>query len=103
MSIFEAGMLICFGCAWPVNIYKSITSGSTKGKSLYFMLIVELGYIFGVIHKLLYSRDIVLFLYILNFAMVLVDIALYFRNRRREKFLELRQAAESEPDTAENR
>ncbi len=85
MSIFEAGMLICFGLAWPVNIYKSVTSRSTKGKSVFFLYVVIVGYIFGIIHKLLYSPDLVLGLYLLNIAMVTADIILYYRNRHYEK------------------
>ncbi len=89
MSIFEAGMLICFGLAWPVNIYKSITSRSTKGKSVFFLYVVEVGYVSGIIHKLLYSPDLILGLYILNLLMVLADIILYYRNRRHEKAAEI--------------
>ena len=85
MSIFEAGMLICFGLAWPVNIAKSLKTRSAKGKSVFFLFVIELGYVFGITHKLLFSRDFVLALYILNFAMVLVDILLYFRNLRLDK------------------
>ncbi len=88
MSLFEAGMLLCFGFAWPTNIYKSVKSKSTKGKSQQFLLIIEVGYVFGIIHKILYSQDIVLVLYILNFVMVAVDTALYFINRKRERDLE---------------
>ena len=84
LSIFEAGMLICFGLAWPANIYKSIKSRSTKGKSVTFLMIVILGYIFGIIHKILYSRDIVLILYFINVLMVLVDLALYYWNKKYE-------------------
>jgi hypothetical protein len=84
MSIFEAGMLICFGLAWPVNIYKSIKSKSTGGKSEVFLLIILVGYAFGITHKILYSRDIVLVLYIINVMMVLVDTGLYYRNKKYE-------------------
>ena len=84
LSIFEAGMVICFGLAWPANIYKSIKSRSTKGKSVLFLIIVILGYIFGITHKILYSRDIVMVLYIINLLMVLVDLALYFWNKKYE-------------------
>ena len=79
-SIFEAMMLICFGVAWPASIYKSWTSRTTAGKSLVFLLIVEAGYIAGLTHKILYNRDAVLFLYLLNGLMVLADIFLYVRN-----------------------
>ena len=84
MSIFEAGMLICFGASWPLDIYKSLKSRSTAGKSVMFMIVLNVGYIFGVINKIIYSRDVVLVLYIINFLMVSVDICLFFRNRRIE-------------------
>lgn len=82
MSIFEIGMLICFGAAWPASIVKSYRSRSTKGKSILFLCILFVGYIFGILHKVYYRYDYVIFLYILNSVMVLTDIILYFRNRR---------------------
>jgi hypothetical protein len=81
MSFFEAIMLICFGAAWPASIYRSYVSKSIKGKSLLFLLIIEIGYIAGIIHKILYSPDLVIYLYFLNLFMVAIDIGLYFRNR----------------------
>jgi hypothetical protein len=84
LSIFEAGMLLCFAASWPVNIYKSWKSRATGGKSLLFSFIVEIGYASGIIHKFLHSRDIVMALYVLNFLMVAVDICLFFRNKRIE-------------------
>jgi len=85
MSLFEAGMLLCFGLAWPVNIYKSFKSRSTKGKSVSFLFIILIGYVLGITHKLLYNRDIILVLYIVNFLMVMTDIVLYYCNYHREK------------------
>ncbi len=84
MSLFEALMLMAFGFAWPTSIYKSIRSRSTKGKSLSFLIIIWLGYVSGMLHKILYSFDFVIYLYILNFLMVSIDIALYCRNRKLE-------------------
>ncbi len=84
LSIFEAIMLLCFGLAWPFSIIRSVKSRSTKGKSLFFLIIIETGYISGTIHKLIYSTDLVMVLYILNGLMVLTDIVLYFINRRKE-------------------
>lgn len=82
MSIFEIIMLVCFGLAWPVSIYKSYTSRETKGKSVIFLFVVIIGYISGITHKLLYSRDWVVFLYILNLLMVTTDVLIYYRNVR---------------------
>jgi len=85
MSIFEIGMLLSFGAAWPVSIYKAYKSQSTGGKSWVFSAVVIIGYISGIIHKLLYSRDAVMYLYMLNAIMVSIDLCLWFRNRKIEK------------------
>ena len=69
MSPFEAGMLICFGISWPMSI----------AKSPLFMGIVDLGYVSGILHKIFYRPDWVIWLYVLNFAMVSFDLFLYFR------------------------
>lgn len=85
MSIFEIGMLLSFGAAWPVSIYKAYKSQSTGGKSWVFSAVVIIGYISGIIHKLFYSRDAVMYLYMLNAIMVSIDLCLWFRNRKIEK------------------
>jgi hypothetical protein len=82
VSIFELLMLLCFGAAWPVSIYKSLVTKSIEGKSVLFLYIILLGYIAGVTHKILYSYDFIIYLYILNGVMVLTDILLYYRNKR---------------------
>jgi len=78
MSIFEAGMLLCFGISWPFAIAKTYKTKSVKGVSLLFLSLVFIGYIFGIMHKYLYSMDWVVFLYIYNGALVLTQIILYF-------------------------
>ena len=78
MSFFEAGMLICFGISWPFAIAKVIKTKSVKGVSLLFLSLVFIGYILGIIHKYLYSLDMVMFLYVYNAALVLTQIILYF-------------------------
>lgn len=83
MSIFELIMLVCFGLAWPVNIYKTLTTESVEGKSVGFMYVIVIGYISGIIHKFLYSRDFVLVLYVINLIMVSADIILYHLKVRR--------------------
>lgn len=85
MSIFEIGMLVCFGAAWPASIVKSWRSKSTNGKSILFLLIIFIGYISGILHKWFYRYDLVIFLYCLNALMVLTDMLLYFRNKRIER------------------
>lgn len=95
MSLFETGMLLCFGAAWPLNIYKSFKSRTAAGRSILFQWAILAGYVCGITHKLLYSRDVVLYLYILNFIMVAADTVLYFRNKRLDRQREMETAARS--------
>ena len=81
MSPFEIIMLVCFGLAWPFSIYKSYTTRQVGSKSLIFLLALLVGYIAGILHKLFFLYDAVIYLYILNGTMVSIDIALYIRNR----------------------
>lgn len=84
MSIYEVIMLLCFGAAWPFSIYKSYTSRSTKGKSIIFLVVLIVGYIAGILNKIFYNMDPVIYLYILNLIMVSIDALLWIRNRRLE-------------------
>jgi len=77
-SIWEISMLLCFACSWPVSIIKSLRTKIVAGKSPLFMSIIMLGYICGIIHKIVYNSDVVIFLYIFNFLIVGVDLFLYF-------------------------
>ncbi len=81
MSIFEAGMMICFGGSWPLAAYKTYKGKGVHGKGRYFSLVIMLGYICGITHKLLYSRDVVIWLYIINMAFLLTDMILWYRYR----------------------
>lgn len=85
MSIFEMIMLICFGAAWPFSIYKSYTSKSTSGKSIFFLIVIMIGYVSGIINKLFYNYNWVIYLYILNLTMVFIDTMLYVRNSKAQK------------------
>ena len=77
-SIWEVLFLICFAVSWPISIIKALRTKVVIGKSPIFMALVILGYIFGIIHKMLYSRDIVIFLYVFNALLVSIDLFLYF-------------------------
>lgn len=82
LSVFEIIMLLCFGAAWPFSISRSYRSRSNAGKSLGFLYVVLTGYIAGVLHKIIYNYDAVIYLYALNGVLVMVDIMLYYRNGR---------------------
>lgn len=88
MSEFlEIGMIVLFGISWPMDIIKSIKTKTTEGKSILFLIIVFIGYISGVVSKLISPsfKWYTMFFYILNMTMVGIDISLYIINRRNEK------------------
>ena len=93
-EIFEVIMIVSFGASWPMNVIKSYRSRTAKGKSLAFLLLIFFGYIAGIVSKLInagYMAQIgtkwyVLFFYVLNLVMVGIDLALYLRNARIDKF-----------------
>lgn len=75
-SPFEIAMLVCFGASWPVSLRKTIMTRTRKGKSRFFLLLVFVGYVAGVLHKMVYNLDWVVYLYALNGVMVLADLLL---------------------------
>ena len=92
-EILEVVMIVSFGASWPLNVIKSYKARTTKGKSLAFLLLIFLGYVAGIISKLVndgYMAQIghkwyVLFFYILNFIMVGADLLMYARNYKLDK------------------
>lgn len=86
-EVFEIIMIVCFGFSWPMNVIKSYRARTTKGKSMPFLLLIIIGYIFGIASKIIGGsfKWYVLFFYVLNLAMVSVDLALYVRNYRLDK------------------
>lgn len=89
MSYFELGMMICFGISWPVSVIKSIRSKTTGGKSIVFSICIFVGYILGILHKLLFSLDYAIYVYLFNLIMVGLDIVFYAINYQRDKKREL--------------
>ncbi len=86
VTVFESIMLICFGLSWPISVYKSLKSRSTKGKSVLFTLAIIVGYVSGIIGKVVGGNlNYVFVLYLINLAFVSVDLSLYFINKKREK------------------
>ena len=86
MQIFDFIMLACFGLSWPISVYKSIKSKSTQGKSLVFIIAIIIGYISGIIGKIVNDQlTYVLIIYCFNLMVVSIDLILFFINRKREK------------------
>ena len=42
-EIFEILMLVSFGASWPLNVIKSYKARTTKGKSIFFLILIEVG------------------------------------------------------------
>ena len=91
-DLLEALMIFCFGLSWPISIRKSWVSRTAKGKSLFFEVFLLVGYICGIVRKIMLSvnpgtnKDVLFFLsfffYVLNFIEISIDVALYFRNKK---------------------
>ena len=88
-ELLETCMMILFGLSWPMNIIRSVRSRTAKGKSVWFLCFIILGYLAGIAAKITAGNvTYVLFFYVLNILMVSVDITLYFRNRRLDRLAE---------------
>jgi len=93
VDLLEALTIFCFGLSWPISIRKSYVSRTAKGKSLFFEVFLLIGYACGIIRKIIQltqgSDDFLFFLsfffYILNFVMISIDVALYFRNTKLDR------------------
>ena len=80
-SIFESIMLICFGLSWPLNVIKAYRARTARGTSLPFILLIITGYIAGITAKLVTGQiNYVLIVYLLNLAIVSINVLVYFRN-----------------------
>ena len=86
MSFLEAVMMICFGASWPMAILKTIRAKNPSGKSLSFLWLISVGYIAGIINKLMQPEaDWVIWLYFVNLLMVFTDTILVYHYAHRLK------------------
>ncbi len=86
VQLCEIAMLVLFGLSWPFNIAKSWRSRTARGKSILFELFVIVGYLVGLLGKLIgFSRTGLLpwstWFYVADILMVAADLVLCFRNR----------------------
>ena len=80
-EIFETIMLICFGLSWPINVIKAYKARTAKGTSLAFIILIITGYIGGITAKALSGNlNYVLIVYLVNLAIVLLNLLVYIRN-----------------------
>ena len=79
--ILETIMLVCFGFSWPMNLIKAYKARSAKNSSLPFILLIITGYIAGISAKIVLGNiNYVLVAYLLNLAIVSLNLVVYFRN-----------------------
>ena len=79
--ILETIMLVCFGFSWPMNLIKAYRARTAKSTSLPFILLIITGYIAGICAKLASGNlNYVLIAYLLNLAIVSLNLVVYFRN-----------------------
>ena len=79
--ILETIMLVCFGFSWPINLIKAYKARTAKSTSLPFVLLIIAGYIAGISAKILTGNiNYVLVAYLLNLAIVSLNLVVYFRN-----------------------
>lgn len=80
-SILETMMLVCFGFSWPLNVIKAYKARTSKGTSLPFIFLIIAGYIAGISAKIItHQVNYVLIAYIVNLAIVSLNLIVYFRN-----------------------
>jgi len=80
-DIFEGIMLVCFGCAWPLSIYKTWKTKTSRGKSLFFLTVILIGYISGILFEIFGDLNFVIYLYLINILMVVADLVLSIKYR----------------------
>ncbi len=79
--ILETVMLVCFGFSWPMNLFKAYKAQTSKSTSLPFILLIITGYIAGISAKIVLGNiNYVLVAYLLNLAIVSLNLVVYFRN-----------------------
>ena len=95
-DILETVMLVCFGCSWPLSVYKNIRARSAKAMSLQFILLIIAGYVAGITAKVLRGNfSYVLVMYIINLVIVSVNVVVYFINRRYDRQAEQEQTMQN--------
>lgn len=98
-------MLVCFGAAWPLSILKSWRARTARGKSLGFLSVILLGYSAGIAKVYLVDgfRAFLLIPYSINFTLVAIETALYFRNSRIDRETERKAREQFQAESLKER
>ena len=80
-QLCEFFMLFAFGFSWPFAIARTYRAKRVDGKSPMFMAIVLVGYVFGIMARMLDSdpsNDWLIAVYLIDMTLVSTDLTLYF-------------------------
>jgi len=85
-EVLEMIMVICFGISWPISIIKTLKMKCSTGKSPIFISCIVIGYICGIISKIVGDNiTYVFWFYWLNLCMTSTDLGLLLYYRHKEK------------------
>ena len=85
-NFLETVMLLCFGLSWPLNLVRAYKAKTAKGTSLVFLILIETGYVAGTAAKIVSGKiNYVMFVYLVNFLLVGLNIIVYFLNRKQDE------------------
>lgn len=81
-AVLEAIMLVCFGLSWPINAVKAWKSKTAAGTSWMFLALITFGYLAGIASKFAGGTvSWVLAVYIINLVALIVNWAVFVRNK----------------------
>jgi len=92
-TVFEILMVLGFGASWPFNIIRAYKARTAKGTSVYFTLLIGIGYVCGILSKVFAAihhgagywtglRILAFVFYFINLTMIITAMAIYFRNKK---------------------
>ncbi len=79
--------MVCFGVSWPVAILKTWRAKRVEGKSIWFLVLVFIGYLSGMVAKFIRAAtegkpvELVTLLYAFNAVLVMTDLLLVLKYR----------------------
>ena len=91
--ICEILMVALFGASWPFNIIRAYKARTTKGTSIWFTLLIAIGYVMGIVSKLTaaaahgagywtFLKIFAFVFYCINLCMLIIALLIYFRNKK---------------------
>ena len=87
-QLCEFLMLFAFGFSWPFAIARTYRAKRVDGKSPMFMAIVLVGYVFGIMARMLDSdpsNNWLIAVYLIDMTLVSTDLTLYFHYSRKNR------------------